>query len=185
MNRKKSDDNGTKRVSFPSIPQKWGCWYLGFLAISGTLLVLFAIYVKRSDGWFAIIELISKSAAGLIFGLMILFAIGESVKNSKGSRLEKRTARHWMLAEKIKWEVEGSGSNPVPFNELLEKQAFRLLEKHRPPLFSKICRRKSREYNKMIARELLCAMQINLRGELNNFDDELERRAFRALEKYR
>ena len=117
--------------------------------------------------------------------LTLFFTTRESVVNLKQRCAKRRKARNREIAEKVRSEVERDCNNSNYFNGLVENQAFRLLEKHRPPCFSIFCKRKSREYNKMIAREILCAMRVNLRGDLNNFDDELEKRAFRALEKYR
>ncbi len=192
MDRKTDRKNETKeepRVDFFSVPQKWKFWYFGFGSILGNFIVFATIFQECDEEWLEILGLAGANVAAVAAVLALLFAtleslIGLIVKLNQRC-LEKRTARHREIAEKIKWAVEGSGSNPNHFNELVKNQAFRLLEKHRPPRFSRIRKRKSREYNKMIAKEILCAMQINLRGELNNFDEELEKRAFQALEKYR
>lgn len=185
MNKEKNDDNGNERVSFPSVPKKWGCWYFGFGSVLGIFAVFATIFKKEDKDWFEIFGLAGSNLVAVAAILTLFFTTRESVFNLKQRCVKRRMDRNRRLAEKIKWEVEGSGSNPNHFNELVENQAFRLLEKHRPPRFSKIRRRKSREYNKMIAKEILCAMRVNLRGNLNNFDDELKKRAFRALEKYR
>lgn len=185
MNEEKNDDNGNERVSFPSVPKKWGCWYFGFGSVLGICAVFAIIFKKWDKDWFEILGLTGSNLVAVAAILTLLFTTRESVVNVKQRCAKRRKARNREIAEKIKWEVEGRGRNPQSFNDELKNQAFRLLEKHRPPFFSRICRRKSSEYNKMIAREILCAMRINLRGDLNNFDDELEKRAFLALEKYR
>ena len=185
MNKEKNDDNGNERVSFPSVPKKWGCWYFGIGSVLGIFAIFAIIFKKEDKDWFEMLGLTGSSLVAVAAILTLLFTTRESVVNVKQRCAKRRKARNRMIAEKVRAEVERDCNNSNYFNELVENQAFRLLEKHRPPRFSKIRRRKSREFNKKIAREILCAMRINLRNNLNNFDDELEKRAFRALEKHR
>ena len=185
MNKEKNGDNGNERVSFPSVPKKWGCWYFGFGSVLGIFAIFATIFKKGDKEWFEMLGLTGSNLVAVAAILTLFFTTRESVVNLKQRCAKRRMARNRMIAEKVRAEVERGCDHPTHFNELVENQTFRLLEEHRPPRFSKICRRKSREYNKMIAREILLSVQINLRGNLNNFDDELEKRAFQALEKYR
>ena len=173
------------RVPFFSISQKSRDWFYGVISIGGIFVILSTFCQKWDKGWFELLESLGTNVPAFVFTAGLLFVIGEFFMDLNQRRLERRTARHREIAEKIRVEVSRGVRNPQSFDDELEKQAFRLLEKHRPPLFSKIRRRKSREYNKMIAGGILCAMRVNLRGDLNNFDEELKKRAFRALEKYR
>lgn len=182
------DKNAAKeksRVPLFSLDPEWKDRFYVIISIFGIIVVVATICQKWDKGWLKILKSLGTNIPASVFTVGLLFVITESSIDANQRRLERRTARNRRLAEKIRAEVARGVRNPQHFDELVKNQAFRLLEKHRPPLFSKIRRRKSREYNKMIARELLCAVQIKIRGELNNFDEELKKRAFRALEKYR
>lgn len=181
----KNDDKEKPRLPLFSVSQKHKGLFLGIASIGGIFIVFATILGKWNDDWSDIFKSIFINISVFVAFVALLFMAPDSFTDFKKRCLERRTAGNREIAEKIKWAVEGSGSNPNHFNELVENQAFRLLEKHRPPFFPRIFKRKSREYNKMIAKEILCAVQINLRGNLNNFDEELEKRAFLALEKYR
>lgn len=182
----KNDDKEEKpRLPLFSVSQKYKGLFTGIVSIGGILIVFATILWKWDDDLSDVFKSIFIYTSVFAVCVGLLFMAPDSFTDFKNRRLERRKARNRKIAEKVRAEVERGCNNPNHFNELVENQAFRLLEKHRPPRFSRIRRRKSREYNKMIAREILCAMQINLRGELNNFDEELEKRAFRALEKHR
>lgn len=181
----KNADKEKSRVPLFSLDPEWKDRFYVIISIFGIIVVVATICQKWDKGWFEILGLTGSNLVAVAAILTLLFTTRESVVNLKQRCVKRRKARNRNLAEKIRGEVAREVRNPQHFDELVKNQAFRLLEKHRPPRFSKIRRRKSREYNKMIAKEILCAMRVNLRGDLNNFDDELEKRAFRALEKYR
>lgn len=181
----KNDDKEKSRLSFFSVDQKYGCWFYGVALIVWMIAVAVTVFMQWDNGWGKILKWLGVIIPVSASGVVVLFMIPEIMAEFREKCAKRRMARNRKIAEKVRAEVDRDGSHSNYFNELVGNQTFRLLEKHRPPLFSKICRRKSSEYNKMIARELLCAMRINLRGELNNFDEELEELAFQALEKYR
>lgn len=181
----KNDDKEKPRLPLFSVSQKHKGLFTGIVSIGGIFIVFATILWKWNDDLSDVFKSIFINTSVFAVFVGLLFMAPDSFADFKNGRLEKRTSRNREIAEKIRFAVEGSGRNPQSFDDGVEKQAFRLLEKHRPPRFSKIRKQKSRECNKMIAREILCAMRINLRNNLNNFDDELEKRAFRALEENR
>lgn len=181
--KEKSKEN--PRVPFFSISQKSRDWFYGVISIGGIFVILSTFCRKWEKGWFKLLESLDTNVPAFVFTAGLLFVIGEFFMDLNQRRLERRKARHREIAEKIKWAVEGSGRNPQSFDDELEKQAFRLLEKHRPPRFSKICRRKSSEYHKMIAKEIRCIMQSKRDDISDDYDTKIEERAFRALEKNR
>ena len=181
----KNDDKEKSRLSFFSVAQKYGCWFYGVALIVWIIVVVVTVFKQWNNGWGEILKWLGIIIPVSASGVVVLFMMPEIMAEFRQRCAKRRMARNRMIAEKVRAEVERDCDHPTHFNELVKNQAFRLLEKHRPPRFSRIRKRKSMEYNKMIAREILCAMRVNLRGNLNNFDEELEERAFQALEKYR
>ncbi len=151
----KNDDKEKPRLSFFSVSQKHGCWFFGVASIGGIIVAVSTFCIEFDGDWFSIFELIVKNISYWCIAVGFVLMTLESFTSLKQRCLDKRTVRNRRIAEEIRWAVERGRSNPNQFNEEVENHAFRLLEKHRPPRFSKIRRRKSREFNKKIARDSL------------------------------
>ena len=145
MDRKTERKDETKeksRVDFFSVPQKWKFWYFCIGSVLGNFIVFATIFQECDEEWLEILGLVGKNVAAVAAVLALLFATLESliglvelIVKLNQRRLERRMARSRKIAEKIRGEVARGVRNPQSFDDELEKQAFRLLEKHRPLLF--------------------------------------------------
>ena len=181
----KNDDKEKSRLSFFSVDQRYGCWFYGVALIVWIIAVAVTVFVQWDNGWGKILKWLGVIIPVSASGVVVLFMIPEIMAEFREKCVKRRKARNRRIAEKIRVEVARGVRNPQSFDDEVEKQAFRLLEKHRPPFFPRIRRRKSREYNKMIAKEIRCIMQSKRDDISDDYAAKIEERAFRALEKYR
>lgn len=181
----KNADKEKSRVPLFSLDPEWRNRFCVIISIFGIIVVVATICQKWDKGWLKILKSLGTNIPASVFTVGLLFVITESSIDANQRRLERRKARNRNLAEKIRGEIARGVRNPQSFDDEVENQAFRLLEKHRPPFFSRIRRRKSSEYNKMIAKGIRCMMQSKRDDIFDSYAAEIEERAFRALEKNR
>ena len=181
----KNADKEKSRVPLFSLDPEWRDRFYVIISIFGIIVVVATICQKWDKGWLKILKSLGTNIPASVFTVGLLFVITESSIDANQRRLERRMARNRRIAEKIRVEVARGVRNPQSSDGEVENQAFRLLEKHRPPFFPRIRRRKNRELNKKIARDIRCMMQSKRDDIFDSYAAEIEERAFRALEKYR
>lgn len=138
------------RVDFFSINPKWKDRFCIVISILGAIVLEFIFRTEWKHGWYAIFDSLSTNVFALFLSVGLVFIIGESILSAvqffMGHRMEhNRTEISREIAEEIKNAV-ASKNTPVWVDEIVEKEAFRVLEKYRPEsLFRFYKRKKKRE----------------------------------------
>lgn len=124
------------RVDFFSLSPKSRNLFYGVISILGAIVLEFTFRTEWKHGWYAVLDSLSTNVFALFLSVGLVFMIGESILSAVqffiGKRMERnRTEISREIAEEIKNAV-ASKNTPVWVDEIVKKEAFRVLEKHRP-----------------------------------------------------
>ena len=118
------------RVDFFSLTPKSKNLFYGVISLFGIFVIVFTICQKWEKGWFKLLESLGTNITGLFLSIGLLFIIGESILTALQFRFRmgKRTELNREIAAEIRNGV-ARHNTPVRFDELVEKEAFRVLER--------------------------------------------------------
>ncbi len=135
------------RVDFFSLNPRWKDWFYIAISILGAIVLEFTIRTKWNKSWSKILESLGENITGLFLSVGLLFIIVESISTALQFRVrvEKQTERNREIAAEIRNAI-ARHDTPVRLDELVEKEAFRVLQRQRPKsLFRFYKRKKKRE----------------------------------------
>lgn len=135
------------RVDFFSLSPKSKELFYIVVSIVGFFVIVGTICQKWEKGWLKLLESLGTNITGLFLSIGLLFILGESIFSAIQFRfrVEKQTERNREIAAEIRNAV-ARHNTPVRLDELVEKEAFRVLQRPRPKsLFRFYKRKKKRE----------------------------------------
>lgn len=141
---KKEERKQEPRVDFFSLTPKSKNLFCGVISILGVFVIFSAVYQKWEDGWLAILDLLGTNVFALFLTVGLVFIIGESILDAYQFFMGKQRERNREIAAEIRNAV-ARHNTPVRLDELVEKEAFRVLQRQRPKYLFRFYKRKKKQ----------------------------------------
>lgn len=127
------------RVDFFSLNPKWKGLFYGVISFLGAIVIWFTFRTEWKHGWYAVLDSLSTNVFALFLSVGLVFMIGESILSAvqffMGNRMERnQTEISKEIAEEIRNAV-ARHNTPVWVDEIVKKEAFRVLQKRHRPKF--------------------------------------------------